>query len=203
WNWLAGSVVIGKFLGCGRTGIVHAGALNGEQVALKISRADADEETLLEFDNEKNIYQHLKTLQGDVIARLLEYGLLKVNGATCAVLVLEHIEDIFDITCAKRTTAERLPQSTRRGALEALDKIHMHGVVHGDPNMANLIFERTGAPDHVYGRMPGFSPLSFPLKARFVDFAYADVNPTKQAINNDRFGWMQALELPEGKWGFF
>ncbi|KAJ2825018.1 hypothetical protein IWW50_003053 [Coemansia erecta] len=221
WKQLEGDVVIGAYLGDGRSGVVHAGTINGQPVALKISGANADAEILQEFVNEVNIYQLLEDLQGNEIARLLDCGLLDVEGSTRAVIVLELIQDSIGANCPEDERAAQLSLSVRQNALNALGKIHKRGVVHGDPRMLNVLFEQADIPGLAHNRAIGSLPmhsvmyshlsssmstllssplslgLSLPLKPRFIDLAFAIVNPDDEAFDDDLKGWGKVLDLPE------
>ncbi|KAJ2358844.1 hypothetical protein GGF43_000543 [Coemansia sp. RSA 2618] len=221
WKQLTGNIVIGEHLGDGRSGAVHAGTINGQPVALKISGANADAEIFQEFINEVDIYRLLEDLQGNEIARLLDCGLLDVEGSTRAVIVLELIQDSIGANCPEDERAAQLSLSVRQNALNALGKIHKRGVVHGDPRMLNVLFEQADIPGLAHNRAIGSLPmhsviyshlsssmstllssplslgLSLPLKPRFIDLAFAIVNPDDEAFDDDLKGWGKVLDLPE------
>ncbi|KAJ2827418.1 hypothetical protein IWW50_001895, partial [Coemansia erecta] len=109
---LAGDVVIGEHLGDGRSGVVYAGTIDGQPVALKISDSNATAEIFQEFVNEVDIYRLLEDLQGNEIARLLDCGLLDVEGSTRAVIVLELIQDSIGADCPEDERAAQLSLSS-------------------------------------------------------------------------------------------
>ncbi|KAJ2337897.1 hypothetical protein GGF43_007004 [Coemansia sp. RSA 2618] len=148
--------------------------------------------------NEVAIYRRLTGVQGDAVPRLYGHGLLEIQGTTRAVLIEEYIRDHLGLACAEETRAAQLSLPVRRGAIDVLvDKIHTHGVAHGDPRMANVIFEAVDVPGLVHDAMTDSSPMLSPIKARFVDLAFAEVNPDKETLDEDLQGWGRTLSLPE------
>ncbi|KAJ2122717.1 hypothetical protein IW147_003127 [Coemansia sp. RSA 720] len=183
WQQISSKVVLGKILGSGRSGTVYSGIVNRRTVAVKVSKANADAVILNELHNEVNVYQHLANLQGDVIPRLYGHGLLEVDGTLRAALILEEINDWAGKTYPHEDRAEQLSLSVRQSAMNALDKIHACGVIHGDFRMNNVLFERTDSSD-------------LPLKVRFVDLAFAEIGARKCALQLDHAGWGRVLNLP-------
>ncbi|KAJ2830369.1 hypothetical protein IWW50_000321, partial [Coemansia erecta] len=197
WDWLEGPVTIGDLLGDGRSGGVFAGTVAGKPVALKISREDASAKILLELAHEVAVYNHLVDFQGGEVAQLFGHGLLEVDGTTRAVLVLEAIKDSMDSTIAEGDRAALLPLSVRRQVIDTLGNLHQRRVIHGDPRMANVLIERADVPELVHGTTPDSSPITSPTRVRFVDLAFAEIDQDKEALDEDREGWGQVLELPE------
>ncbi|KAJ1807214.1 hypothetical protein LPJ77_003150 [Coemansia sp. RSA 2523] len=183
WQQISSKIVLGKLLGRGRSGTVYSGIVNGRTVAVKVSNADASAVILNELCNEVNVYQHLVELQGDAIPRFYGHGLLEVDGTLRAALILEEINDWAGSTYPYEDRADQLSLSVRQSAMKTLDNIYACGVVHGDPRMNNLLFERTDT-------------WNFPLKARFVDFAFAEIGVREWSLEEDREVWGKVLKLP-------
>ncbi|KAJ1791336.1 hypothetical protein LPJ62_001450 [Coemansia sp. RSA 2167] len=183
WQQISSKIVLGKLLGRGRSGTVYSGIVNGRTVAVKVSNADASAVILNELCNEVNVYQHLVELQGDAIPRFYGHGLLEVDGTLRAALILEEINDWAGSTYPYEDRADQLSLSVRQSAMKTLDNIYAYGVVHGDPRMNNLLFERTDT-------------CNFPLKARFVDFAFAEIGVREWSLEEDREVWGKVLKLP-------
>ncbi|KAJ2609409.1 Glucose-6-phosphate 1-dehydrogenase [Coemansia sp. RSA 1365] len=175
WQPLKGNISVGRALGDGRSSTVCEGWLQGHRVAFKISATDATAEILDEIHNEVQVYEHLADLQGSVIPRLLDYGLVNIHGRIHAVLALELVQDDKSARC---------PPQARFAAIDALREIHRRGVVHGDPRIENIIFQRSSAA----GRSG--------LRPRIIDLAFAMVNAPEQAMADDFRGWCEVLKLP-------
>ncbi|KAJ2539255.1 hypothetical protein GGF49_005358, partial [Coemansia sp. RSA 1853] len=200
---LSGAVVLGERLGSGRSGTVYSGLAAGRPVAVKVADADADAEIIHELRSEVEVYQHLTELQGGDIPRLIDHGLLEVDGTLRPALVQEQISNWAGADYPEEDQPEMLPLSVRQSAMDTLDRLHARGVVHGDPRMDNLLFE----PGNTPGFVP-YSPLSLsllsplldlPLKPRFVDFAFSEIGAGKEAQEEDRKGWLRVLKLPESR----
>ncbi|PIA17394.1 hypothetical protein COEREDRAFT_7360 [Coemansia reversa NRRL 1564] len=175
WQPLKGKISVGRALGDGRSGTVCEGWLQGHRVAFKISATDATAEILDEIHNEVQVYEHLADLQGSVIPRLLDHGLVNIHGRLHAVLALELVQDDKSARC---------PPQAHFAAIDALREIHRRGVVHGDPRIENIIFQQSSAA----GRSG--------LRPRIIDLAFAMVNAPEQAMAKDFKGWCEVLKLP-------
>ncbi|KAJ2496426.1 hypothetical protein GGH96_005843 [Coemansia sp. RSA 1972] len=182
WQQISSKIVFGKILGRGRSGVVYSAIINGRTVAVKVSNADASATILNELCNEVNVYKHLAELQGDVIPRLYGHGILEVDGTLRAALILEKICDCVSSN-SEDNLAEQLSLSVRQSAMNALDKIHACGVIHGDPRMNNVLFERNDM-SHL------------PLKARFVDLAFGKIGIREWLLEEDYENWGRVLDLP-------
>ncbi|KAJ2270096.1 hypothetical protein GGF47_001915 [Coemansia sp. RSA 2524] len=133
WHNLSGAVVLGERLDSGRSGIVYSGLAAGRPVAVKVADADADAEIIRELCSEVEVYQHLAELQGDDIPRLIDHGLLEVDGTLRPALVQEQIGNWAGTDYPEEDQPEMLPLSVRQSAMNTLDRLHVCGVVHGDP----------------------------------------------------------------------
>ncbi|KAJ2114338.1 hypothetical protein GGF48_005085, partial [Coemansia sp. RSA 921] len=150
-NWLrdarnidtVAAVVLGERLGSSRSGTVYSGLAAGRPVAVKVADADADAEIIRELRSEVEVYQHLAELQGDDIPRLIDHGLLEVDGTLRPALVQKQIGN----WAGADDQPEMLPLSVRQSAMDTPDRLHAPGVVHGDPRMDNLLFECADTPD--------------------------------------------------------
>ncbi|KAJ1744497.1 hypothetical protein LPJ69_007341, partial [Coemansia sp. RSA 1752] len=119
-------------LGSGRSGIVYSGLAAGRPVAVKVADADADAEIIRELRSEVEVYQHLAELQGDDIPRLIDHGLLEVDGTLRPALVQEQIGNWAGADYPEEDQPEMLPLSVRQSAMDTPDRLHICGVVHGD-----------------------------------------------------------------------
>ncbi|KAJ2425318.1 hypothetical protein IWW41_004426 [Coemansia sp. RSA 2522] len=126
-----------------RSGTVYSGLAAGRPVAVKVADADADAEIIRELRSEVEVYQHLAELQGDDIPRLIDHGLLEVDGTLRPALVQKQIGN----WAGADDQPEMLPLSVRQSAMNTPDRLHAPGVVHGDPRMDNLLFECADTPD--------------------------------------------------------
>ncbi|KAJ2182753.1 hypothetical protein EV181_004958 [Coemansia sp. RSA 532] len=118
---------------CKPGGIVYSGLAAGRPVAVKVADADADAEIIRELCSEVEVYQHLAELQGDDIPRLIDHGLLEVDGTLRPALVQEQIGNWAGTDYPEEDQPEMLPLSVRQSAMNTLDRLHVCGVVHGDP----------------------------------------------------------------------
>ncbi|KAI8317891.1 hypothetical protein GQ54DRAFT_323902 [Martensiomyces pterosporus] len=145
WRPLSGHIQVDAQVGNGRSGLVCRGWVNGRPVALKLCPGDVECAILDELFNEVQVYQHLRDLQGDAIPRLVEHGLVEINGRLYVALVLELIEDaLFEgVMDASREEALRAgcDDDLKRAVLAVLEKIHSRGVANGDPRAYNVLFE--------------------------------------------------------------
>ncbi|KAJ2496437.1 hypothetical protein GGH96_005833 [Coemansia sp. RSA 1972] len=184
WQPLRGSLGVGHVLGNGRSGEVFEGWFNGEHVALKCCPATAPLEILHELSNEVLVYEHLSDIQGSVMPRLFDHGLLAVEGELFLVLVLELIKDEINPTDRDRANdlIEQLTLDEKRAALDALRTMHGYGVCQGDPHDNNILFERT-ADD------------GSPLVPRIIDFAFAITRASDTDIADDMAGWTEVLGI--------
>ncbi|KAJ2276001.1 hypothetical protein EV176_002517 [Coemansia sp. RSA 451] len=143
WHNISGAVVLGERLGSSRSGTVYSGLAAGRPVAVKVADAHADAEIIRELRSEVEVYQHLAELQGDDIPRLIDHGLLEVDGTLRPALVQKQIGN----WAGADDQPEMLPLSVRQSAMDTPDRLHAPGVVHGDPRMDNLLFECADTPE--------------------------------------------------------
>ncbi|KAJ2830370.1 hypothetical protein IWW50_000322 [Coemansia erecta] len=197
WGRLPGDIVVGKLLRGSQSGAVFAGTMDGVPAALKISHVGASAEALLDLAHEVDIYEHLASSPGGDMARLYDHGICNIDGTARAVLVLDPVTNMLETAGAEGYSAAQLPLPVRRQVMSVLDTMHEHSVIHGNPRIANILIETIGVPGPIQGTTPDPSPLSSPVKVRFVDLAFADIDQDKEALNEDRESWGRVLELPE------
>ncbi|KAJ2830373.1 hypothetical protein IWW50_000325, partial [Coemansia erecta] len=183
WGRLPGDIVVGKLLWGSPSGAVFAGTMDGEPAALKISHVGASAKILLELAHEVAIYNYLVDFQGGEVARLYDHGICNIDGTARAVLVLDPVTNILKTAGAEGYSAAQLPLPMRRQVMCVLDTMHEHSVIHGNPRMANILIEPAGVPGPIQGTTPDPSPLSSPVKVRFVDLAFADIDQDKEALD--------------------
>ncbi|KAJ2143695.1 hypothetical protein IW142_003577, partial [Coemansia sp. RSA 564] len=116
--------VLGERLGSSRSGTVYSGLAAGRPVAVKVADADADAEIIRELRSEVEVYQHLAELQGDDIPRLIDHGLLEVDGTLRPALVQEQIGNWAGTDYPEEDQPEMLPLSVRQSAMNTLDRLH-------------------------------------------------------------------------------
>ncbi|KAJ2723495.1 hypothetical protein GGI07_002620 [Coemansia sp. Benny D115] len=178
WLPLSGDFKIGAELGSGRSGVVCKAWHDGKPVALKLCPVYSKFDIIDEMHNEVEIYKHLESLQGDCIPKLLNQGLLAINGLVYVAIVLELIEDALEFhEYDEVDRTEKCPRKARNDAIHALKRIHKLGVVQKDPRMFNVLFEATNDG----------------LKPKIIDFAFAKVDASKEEIKEDCTGAFEII----------
>ncbi|KAJ2821230.1 hypothetical protein IWW50_004725 [Coemansia erecta] len=142
---------------------------------------------MAEITNELAAYHRLKGLQGVDIPRLFEHGYGYVDGEEYAVLIMERICEpaliVESMMFDERPVFKELKTSEKTACVNALGRVHRHGVSHNDVRGANLLF-RT-APD---GQR---TPV-------FIDFGFAEwaskVNSFARCCKHDYVSLMNIFE---------
>lgn len=109
-------------------GSIWPGLFLPSQLILKKLKKDWDEE----FDNERQIYERLKPLQGCAIPRL--YGEVRCEGTRA--LILEKVDGVLPF---KQTRPYLEREELRQQVTEVLRKLQDFGLAYEDPKLSNLL----------------------------------------------------------------
>ncbi|KAJ2160612.1 hypothetical protein GGF46_002105 [Coemansia sp. RSA 552] len=107
--------------------------------------------------------RRLEALQGDIISRYITHGYTTFEGDAVAALVVEQVSDgpmLMAEEMDVRPELAMLSKGDRKLCVDALDRIHEHGVVLNDIHGAYLVFRPGGHGEAV--------------KPVFVNFEYAE-----------------------------
>lgn len=104
--------------------------MKGDAAVIKMFDSRQPEEVEA-FKAELANYTRLSSLQGDVLPKLLQHGLLDFTGAAFLALSDEG-EDLS-------TSGAVLDEALRSGMCGALDELHQQGACHGDVRLQNFV----------------------------------------------------------------
>jgi len=129
-----------ELIGYGRIGPVYRQTLQGRDVAVKLLiltvKREIDDLWMYphvlreELSNEVDVYRHLRSLQGKTIPVLLWHGTL-----------IEGMADALATEYCGSQLPEVLSEEQKVSAMQALDSLHEHGVLHGDVAARNFVWK--------------------------------------------------------------